>query len=130
MRKTDRAVVVLALNPEFAEKIYSGTKTVELRKTRPKRVVTRVMVYETTPVKRVTGWFNVLWIRTFTPTATWLKFGKALGITRRRLREYLRASRRAVILAIGRVKRFRSPMALRAVSNLSRPPQSFAYVAR
>jgi predicted transcriptional regulator len=42
----------------YAERIYSGHKCVELRRTAPKRVIERAWIYETAPVKRVTGWFE------------------------------------------------------------------------
>ena len=50
--------ILLSIKPEWAEKIYSGEKTVEWRKSRPKLPAgrnIRIYLYETTPVKKVTG---------------------------------------------------------------------------
>ena len=55
--------ILLSIHPEWAEKIYSKEKMVEWRKTRPridgKTRKTRVYMYETTPVMKVTGYFNI-----------------------------------------------------------------------
>jgi len=52
--------VVLSIHPKWAELIYSGKKTAELRKSFPKDFdpeLDRVYLYETAPVKKVTGFF-------------------------------------------------------------------------
>jgi predicted transcriptional regulator len=130
MRTSDASVMVLAIDPEFASRIYSGKKKVELRRTRPARRVTRVFVYETRPVGSVTGWFDVRWVKTFSPTKAWSRFGKSASLSRARFRSYYRNCRHAVVLRIGRARRFGIPMSLWQSFGLSRPPQSFAYAKR
>lgn len=51
--------ILLSIHPKWAEKIYSGEKTLEWRKTYPKTLCfkTLVFLYETSPVKRITGTF-------------------------------------------------------------------------
>lgn len=53
--------ILLSIKPEWAEKIYKGEKTIEWRKSRPKldrnNRHTRVYLYETAPVRRITGYF-------------------------------------------------------------------------
>ena len=54
--------IILSIKPKYAELIYSGKKTVEWRHTYPKKFFKwcdRVYIYETSPVKRVTGYFKV-----------------------------------------------------------------------
>lgn len=128
MPSTPRSVVLLSLDPEFARRIYSGTKKVELRRTRPARRFTRAFVYETKHVGCVTGWFEVRWVRTLSPTAAWSRFGKWSGLSRTRFRSYFRNCRQAVIIRIGKVRQFDSPLRLRAQFGVSRPPQSFRYL--
>ena len=52
--------VILSIHPKWAQKIYSGEKTIEWRKTYPKHAhrYCRVYLYETAPVKAVTGYFH------------------------------------------------------------------------
>lgn len=49
--------IILAIKPEWAAKIYSGEKIVEWRKNKPKkfRDYDYVFLYETAPVKKITG---------------------------------------------------------------------------
>lgn len=53
--------ILLSIKPEWAEKIYNGEKTIEWRKSRPRldrnNHHMRVYIYETAPVKRITGHF-------------------------------------------------------------------------
>ncbi len=52
--------IILSIKPKWAELIYSGKKTIEWRKSFPTREnIECVYLYETAPVKRVTGFF--LW---------------------------------------------------------------------
>jgi predicted transcriptional regulator len=55
--------ILLSIKPEWAEKIYNGEKTIEWRKSRPSidrnNRHTRVYIYETAPVKRITGYFTL-----------------------------------------------------------------------
>ena len=55
--------IILSIHPKWAEKIYSGEKTVEWRKTVPhklKAASRKVFLYETSPVCKVTGYFDLL----------------------------------------------------------------------
>lgn len=53
--------IILSIKPEWAAKIYSGEKIIEWRKTRPKkfRDYDRVFLYETAPVKKITGFLEL-----------------------------------------------------------------------
>ena len=56
--------IILAIHPKWAEKIFSGEKTIEFRKSFPQIYYPRmkIFMYETAPVHRVTGYF--LWAGT------------------------------------------------------------------
>ena len=50
--------ILLSIHPKWSSKIYSGEKTIEWRKTEPKTIHShRVYIYETSPIKAVTGYF-------------------------------------------------------------------------
>ena len=52
--------ILLSIKPEFVEKIISGEKKFEFRKSLPKRDgITTVVVYSTMPVGKVIGEFKV-----------------------------------------------------------------------
>lgn len=53
--------ILLSIHPKWAEKIYSEKKRVEWRKSYPRvEGKVRVYMYETAPIKRVTGFFTLL----------------------------------------------------------------------
>lgn len=63
--------ILLSIKPKYAKLIYEGKKTIEYRKDFPKFINWRskIFLYETAPVKRVTGYvyFNELkkyWLNT------------------------------------------------------------------
>ena len=54
--------IILSIHPKWAKLIYEGKKTIEWRKTVPQRGkvipdITKVFLYETSPVKGITGYF-------------------------------------------------------------------------
>lgn len=53
--------IILSIKPEWAAKIYSGEKIVEWRKTKPKKLrdYDYVFLYETAPVKKITGFLEL-----------------------------------------------------------------------
>ena len=57
--------IILSIKPKWAELIYSGKKTIEWRKSWPKYEkfefihVGKVFLYETAPVKMITGFFEL-----------------------------------------------------------------------
>ena len=60
--------IILSIHPKWAEKIYSGEKTVEVRKTQPDWEKPEsvddlaIYLYETSPVKKVTGLVFLTWV--------------------------------------------------------------------
>lgn len=120
--------MLLSIKPEFASKIYDGTKSIELRRVKPARLVQRVLVYETSPVKRITGWFTLRWIRSIPTRLAWSRFRKSMGIGKDRYRAYFRNCRNAILFAVSRTHRFVSGIKLTSLRKGVRPPQSFVYV--
>ena len=58
-----RTNLLLSIKPKYAKKIYTGEKTVELRKTKPDiGYGDTIFGYETSPVKAITGFFIVDYI--------------------------------------------------------------------
>ncbi len=53
--------IILSIHPKWANLIYEGKKTIEWRKSYPKEFTneTKVVLYETAPVCKVTGFFTL-----------------------------------------------------------------------
>ncbi len=74
--------VLLSIKPEFAFKIFEGTKKFEFRKVIFKKPnVKTVIVYASSPVQQVIGEFEIDDIFSFNPDAIWKMTKNHSGIT-------------------------------------------------
>ena len=62
---------LLSIKPEFIEKIFSGEKQVEFRKSCFKEDVQTVVVYATMPVGKIVGEFEIETILSDSPEELW-----------------------------------------------------------
>ena len=74
--------VLLSIKPEYAFKIFDGTKKFEFRKVIFKNPdITTVVVYASSPVQQVIGEFEIDDIFSFDPDELWKKTKKYSGIS-------------------------------------------------
>jgi predicted transcriptional regulator len=119
--------VVLSIKPQFANKIFDGTKKFEFRKAIFKNQnVTSVLVYASSPVQKVIGEFEIGEIFNFDLKTLWDKTKEYSGITEDYFYEYFENREQGFAIQIKNQIRFTKPKCLREDYNLA-PPQSFAY---
>lgn len=119
--------VVLSIKPEFAEKIFDGTKTYEFRKAIFKNSkVKTVLVYASSPVKLVIGEFEIEKIINKDIDSLWRITKHSSGISKDYFYEYFADREDGFAIQIKKTKKYRQPKCLRGHYNLH-PPQSFAY---
>ena len=125
---------LISIRPRFAEMIFAGTKTVELRRVCPKAEPGDLaLVYVSSPAMELRGSFEVGKILTGSPSALWKKIGKRTGITRNEFFAYFRGKKVAHALVIKRAWPLASPVCLKTIRNSKggfRPPQNFHYLRR
>src|SRR2546426_10250110 len=75
--------LLLSIRSRFADMIFSGKKTIELRRRRP-RVASGdlVFVYVPTPVRALIGAFEVNRVVEQTPATLWENWGSQTGLSR------------------------------------------------
>ena len=49
------STILLSIKPEFSEKIFNETKKYEFRKRVARKKVEKIVVYATSPVKKIVG---------------------------------------------------------------------------
>jgi predicted transcriptional regulator len=119
--------VVLSIKPQFANKIFDGTKKFEFRKAIFKNQnVTSVLVYASSPVQKVIGEFEIEKIFNLDLKELWDKTKDHSGITEAYFYEYFENREQGFAIQIKNKTRFENPKCLKADYNLA-PPQSFAY---
>lgn len=79
----------IAVKPEYANKLISGQKDIELRKMRPHiQPGDYVIIYASAPVKAVIGFGKVKNIIECTPNEMWAKYSLRLGIMQQDFESY------------------------------------------
>lgn len=130
--------IILSLKPVYANKIYSGEKEWEFRKAFciarvdvDKNV--KVFIYETAPVKKITGWFTVD-LDSAVPVPDGLNVmwrhlkDERIGINEEEFRAYFNKPGFAHAWHIGNVKKFVEPVDPYKEGYWSRPPQSYCRI--
>jgi predicted transcriptional regulator len=122
--------VVLSIKPEFAFKIFDGTKKFEFRKAIFKNNnIKTVIVYASSPVQQVIGEFEIEQIINKDIDALWELTQDFSGITEEYFYQYFANRADGFAIQIKKTKKYRQPKCLRADYNLV-PPQSFAYYSK
>jgi predicted transcriptional regulator len=119
--------VVLSIKPEFAFKIFDGTKKFEFRKAIFKNSkIKTVIVYASSPVQKVIGEFEIERIINKDLDSLWKLTQNFSGITENYFYQYFANRMDGFAIEVKSTKRYRQPKCLKADYNLV-PPQSFAY---
>jgi len=125
-----RTSVLLSIKPRFANAILEGTKTFELRRTIFRsRTVHKIVIYATSPVSRVIGEFLMDGILALEPKQLWKVTSGGAGVDRKFFDEYFRGRDIGFALKVDRPRRYVKPLELKEHYGISRPPQSFCYLA-
>ena len=119
--------VVLSIKPEFANKIFDGTKKFEFRKAIFKTEgIKTVLVYSSSPVQKVIGEFQIEEILKHDLETLWELTKDYSGITKEYFYQYFANREHGFSIKIKTKTRYRKPKCLREDFNLT-PPQSFVY---
>lgn len=121
-------IALLSIKPEFASRIFDGTKKFEYRKIIFKQDVTRVVVYASAPVSMVIGEFNVERILHDKIDNLWQETQHESGISEAFFYAYFSKHSDGYAIVIGDVTQYIEPYKLQ--ENLGfHPPQSFVYLS-
>jgi len=120
--------VLLSIKPEFALRIFDGSKRYEYRRAIFKRSeVKTVVVYASDPVKKVIGEFEIEEILYEETEALWAKTGDYGGITKNRFLEYFANRSKGYALKVKETRMYDAQLPLDSFM-VSSPPQSFMYL--
>lgn len=123
--------VLLSIKPEFAEKILSGEKHYEFRKTRfsDPESVHRVYLYSSSPDQKIVGSFELDNVIEASPVELWDQFGDVSGISEQsRFMDYFGEADTGIALGISDVNRFSKPIDPWTLFQDFHPPVSFQYI--
>lgn len=119
----------MSIKPEYADKIFAGSKRYEFRRVIFKsQRVSKVVVYASSPIQRVIGEFEVDEILASSKEGLWRKTKRYSGITKTHFDQYFSDKQMAYAIKIKRAQRYKLPKRLEQVTHAGCPPQSFAYL--
>ncbi len=120
---------LFSIHTQFANMIFDGSKTVELRSRRVQmEFPSRLWIYVTTPEKELKGFATVSSVDHDIPANIWKSHKQNMGLNAKQFKEY--AGSRSIISAItvSEVIRLERPIALarlKEVSPVFHPPQFY-----
>lgn len=120
--------VLMSIKPEFADKIFEGTKKYEFRRAifRDQNVKT-IIVYSSSPVQKVIGEFQIEKILSTDLESLWEKTSKHSGITEDFFNAYFVDKEIGYAIKIKNPKKYKKPLCIKEDFDAT-PPQSFLYV--
>jgi len=121
-------VVFLPIKPRYMEPIMGGTKTVEYRRRPPQQPVSLVVLYSSSPVKRVVGIAEVIEVCCGRKEAIWASTFRQGGITRKEYDEYFYGRDMGCVLKLGKILKLITPLNPSTIKRGFLVPQSYSYV--
>lgn len=124
---TDK-VLLISIKPEFAEKILSGEKTFEFRKKLPNEPVDTMLIYASSPVRRIIGYTHIDDTLTLPLDELWEKTREEAGITHEYFRQYFDGNDSGSAFVLSSPVTLSRPVKLEEIG-VRRAPQSYMYVS-
>lgn len=120
--------VILSIKPYYAEKILTGEKTYELRKSifRVPDIKT-VIIYASSPISRIIGEFEVDGIIHEEVTTLWKKTKEFAAVDKSFFDEYFSNKEKGYAIKIKNTKRYNKTYNIKEKYGIT-APQSFSYI--
>jgi predicted transcriptional regulator len=126
--------LLLSIRPQFVEAIFAGTKTVELRRVRPRlQNGDLVVIYASGTTKGIVGAFEVAGVTAATPNEIWRMHNGGSGLEREKFDLYFAGTSVGFAIQIGKLWKQSVPVGLGTLRERQigfRPPQSYHYWQR
>ncbi len=119
--------ILISINPEHVAKILSGEKRFEYRTKAAKKDVDSLIIYETTPVKRIVAEAEILEVLCLSPEDLWKETKRYSGISKSFYDKYFKGRKVAYAYRLGKVRAYDNPLEL-SDYGIKAAPQSFVYI--
>jgi len=121
--------VLLSVKPKYAEAILKGEKKYEFRKTLFKRKdVQKILIYSSSPVKRIVASFEAGEILDERPKKLWDECRHGAGIGKDEFFKYYQNKDRGYAIRIHNLRKFEEPVDPKELDSEFVAPQSFCYI--
>ena len=121
--------VLMSIKPRYAHAIFDRTKKFEFRKSLfAQKNVDTVVVYSSSPQKKIIGYFKIGKILADSPSKIWDLCHEFAGIGQDDFFTYFKDKDLAHAIQIKSVTKFDEEIDPRAITPEFRPPQSYCYL--
>ena len=128
--KQEQMEVILSIKPEYANKIFNGSKKFEFRRSIFKnKEVTKIIVYASSPVSKIIGEFEIEKILYEDLKSLWKLTKDFSGISEKYYYDYFIGKENGYALEVKKVKLYKEVLCIKETFGIN-PPQSFAYVKK
>jgi predicted transcriptional regulator len=124
--------LLVSIRPRYVEQIFAGTKTVELRRVRPRvEAGALVIVYASGTQKALVGAFQIAEVTAASPAAIWQRFGSKTGLNQAEFDSYFTGVETGFAIEVAQTWKLAEPVQL---STLRRQhggfhaPQGYRYL--
>lgn len=121
-------IAFMPIKPVYAEKIIQGRKKYEFRRAPIRSDLTHIIIYSSSPVKKIIGIAEVEKVIVDAPSTIWERTKNDAGISRNEFRKYFRGKKNAFTICLKRIFSLQIPVSPNEILNNFRIPQSFSYV--
>ena len=119
--------ILLPIKPEYANKIIEQKKLYEYRKNICKRKIDKIVIYSTSPVKRVVAEVEVKSVLSNTPNKLWKETKQYSGISKTKYMKYFKNKKIAFAYELGKILIYKQPKMLEDIG-INYYPQSYVYL--
>lgn len=120
--------ILMPINPKYVDKILSGKKKYEYRKTKAKRSnVDRMIIYATFPIMKVVAEVAIENIIEESPEVLWKMTKQSFGISKDFYNKYYKDKKNVIAYELGEIKKYEIPKSLNEIG-INYIPQSFIYL--
>lgn len=121
--------VLISIKPQYAMKILSGEKTVEVRRKSFPYTIQRAYIYASTPVRRIVGYIDVDSQDTDTPEVIWNRYKELSSIIQDDYDKYADDCCAMTAILIKRAYAYDNPLSIEEVlGDRASAPQNYCYI--
>lgn len=129
-QEQESKIAFLPIKPVYAERLINGTKIFEFRRTAISMDLSHVIVYASSPKKRIVGILKVKQVNIGNPTETWEVTKSYAGITENDYKQYFSGKDLAYSIEVEphSIIKFKKEFHPKEIQKDFVVPQSFKYV--
>ncbi|NOG45217.1 MAG: ASCH domain-containing protein [Calditrichaeota bacterium] len=111
--------LILSIHPHYIDKILSGDKTVELRRSfSTKWIGSKAVLYSTSPSREIKGYVTINNIEKDTPEKIWDKYKHRIGTDRNNFEKYCKNKEKIYAIEMDEIKKYVSGIPITQIEGI------------